>query len=206
MDEFYLVPLATILAANAFLPAHLVLPPETTPIVDQYLTDVSVILAANPDPGAALVLADITALLATTPMTDEEVEAFYNAQTGGAEGTLGYLVRDTYENLGTLVLTSNTDDLVLPDFNTVTGWRVTVTSNTQLTGIENTGGGANTKMLYNVSLGTDNVNLQHEDSGSLPANRFALPNGQNFNLEEYRSVVLFYDTNLQRWVVFNHKR
>lgn len=114
-----------------------------------------------------------------------------------------------WRNLKSIDITAKTNNYNDTAFKSLSGWRIDLSAGKQdLTGIVNTVGGTQAKIIFNDSIGgaENNLKLKHEDASSLAANRFALPEATDFDLFPGDGYWIIYDTVRSRWIVFGGGR
>jgi len=89
---------------------------------------------------------------------------------------------------------SNQDNLSITGLNTATTIRMSSTGTINITGLAN---GSDGKTLFIHNVGVNNILFLSEDSGSLAANRFALPD--TVTLSANSIIIVQYDGTSQRW-------
>lgn len=82
---------------------------------------------------------------------------------------------------------------------------ITDGSNHDITGIQAIA--SRVIIIQNIGsgIGTANVILKHDDTGSLAANRMLLPAGADVTLQRYKSVTLRYADSQSRWMVLSEQ-
>lgn len=101
-----------------------------------------------------------------------------------------------YGNSVTVAISSNVDNLVIPDLENTVLVRLDVSGNRSITGIipVNTDDAQEIR-VFNV--GTGNLSFKDNDSGSDPENRFLL--GGDKNVQSDEGLTLIYDPDDDRW-------
>lgn len=190
--DFYLVLSVTIALVNTFVPAYL----QVDASVDQELSEEFIlewIAVLTPIPGTAAVIATLNAILLGAPVPVSD----------GCECDFNSLMVQSWDNLKTIAIVLNTHNYNDVDFDTISGWRIGLLLNLDLTGIVNVTGGTQAKFVFNNAMGglTPTLTLRHENGSSAAANRFYLPNEANLTLRVGEGVMLIYETIRNRWVV-----
>ena len=125
---------------------------------------------------------------------------------GSGGGTAGSQEAD-FAGLKSVTWTTHQHNFTDIDYDTITGWRVNLAgADRDLTGLVPPGPGQSTiKLFFNVNT-TKKIKIRHLDGNSLVANQILCPDETDFDLHQYSSLYVRYDTTLAKWTLIGWKR
>lgn len=91
------------------------------------------------------------------------------------------------------------NDYAPPGIDTAIGMQIEPTGDITITGIKNEDISKERMFFLRNRDNSNTITLAHEDTGSLAAYRFDLPNGEDVVLGGDQNAWLFYDTGRERW-------
>lgn len=100
-------------------------------------------------------------------------------------------------------ITANQNDYAPTGFATASVLRLDTDAFRTITGIA---GGAAGRIIIIQNVGANILAFASEDSGSTAANRFYVPSGTGFHLEQYGTAMFYYDGTFSRWVLVSISR
>jgi hypothetical protein len=95
-------------------------------------------------------------------------------------------------------LAANVNDYAPASFVDAKILRLTSSANIDITGIA---AGSVGRVVYVTNIGTSNIRLMNENTGSVAANRFALVNSANLTIRPNGGTTMWYDATSSRWRV-----
>lgn len=110
------------------------------------------------------------------------------------------MATNLFSGLTLVTVSGDQNDWSPPSLGNTAGWRITVSLNSEITGIVAPLQPI-TYTLYNV--GPQDLTLMDQDSGSAAANRFALKNTSNYKIESMGAAQIYYDDIISRWAIIS---
>jgi hypothetical protein len=100
-------------------------------------------------------------------------------------------------------ITADQNDYAPTGFATASVLRLDTDAFRNITGIA---GGAAGRIIIIQNIGSNILAFSNDDSGSTAANRFYVPSGTGFHLEQYGTAMFYYDGTFSRWVLVSISR